>query len=555
MIALTKVAAATALVALCGSAIASSQFVLIVPMISDAVALKGISVNLASSILPSAVVGHSYEADLRSLAKVTGDAKENPSLMQWSIASGSLPAGLSMYNGLISGTATEPGANAFQVKVTYKTKFGLQSFNIPVGLSVALASASISEMIVGRAITPFNFAPLLSTDDGGFNPAVATWSVGPGSSLPPGLILTAEGMLQGTPTAAHDAPLTVQVSYKGVTGEQSYALVTRAITVKIATVNPQKGLLNTPFTLDLKPRLTVAGDPAYSVSAVKFRSATQLPRGLTLSEQGLLSGTPSEVKVPAVGIEVEADYRGVTDKATVDLRVMVGIKEANGAKRWADGTSAANCNGYKNPSGVYTYEGDTGDGLYAVSPPGVAEFYVKCDQTTDGGGWTVIQRRAQNSVDFYQGYSAYVNGFGSVASDYWIGLERIRAMTVAPRELRIDLGRYNGQRDFAKYTGFSLGAYPAYVMNLGSFAGGGAGDSLMNTHGLPFSTFDADRDQLPDYNCAVLYHGAWWYHTCHASNLNGGWLGGPHTSYADGIEWYSWTGHYESLTFSEMKIR
>jgi ficolin len=42
---------------------------------------------------------------------------------------------------------------------------------------------------------------------------------------------------------------------------------------------------------------------------------------------------------------------------------------------------------------------------------------------------------------------------------------------------------------------------------------------------------------------------------CHSSNLNGKYLNGPHTSYADGVEWYSWTGHYESLARTEMKVR
>lgn len=42
---------------------------------------------------------------------------------------------------------------------------------------------------------------------------------------------------------------------------------------------------------------------------------------------------------------------------------------------------------------------------------------------------------------------------------------------------------------------------------------------------------------------------------CHTSNLNGQYLRGAHASYADGVEWSSWTGWQYSLKFSEMKIR
>ena len=80
------------------------------------------------------------------------------------------------------------------------------------------------------------------------------------------------------------------------------------------------------------------------------------------------------------------------------------------------------------------------------------------------------------------------------------------------------------------------------------------GDSMAFHNGLMFSTLDADHDNRTEFSCAQRYHGAWWYNYCHASNLNGLYLRGSHQSYADGIEWVGFRGHYYSLKNVEMKI-
>ena len=81
-----------------------------------------------------------------------------------------------------------------------------------------------------------------------------------------------------------------------------------------------------------------------------------------------------------------------------------------------------------------------------------------------------------------------------------------------------------------------------------------SGDSLGYHNGFRFSTKDKDMDPYSG-NCARLYSGAWWYTKCHISNLNGLYLGGPHSSNADGIEWQRWKGNHYSLKTTQMKIR
>ena len=70
-----------------------------------------------------------------------------------------------------------------------------------------------------------------------------------------------------------------------------------------------------------------------------------------------------------------------------------------------------------------------------------------------------------------------------------------------------------------------------------------------------FSTKGNDNDDSNDTQCAESYKGAWWYKACHRSNLNGLYLQGPHSSYANGINWVTFRDHYNSLKRTEMKVK
>uniref|UniRef100_A0A3B4ZJL5 Tenascin-like n=1 Tax=Stegastes partitus TaxID=144197 RepID=A0A3B4ZJL5_9TELE len=143
---------------------------------------------------------------------------------------------------------------------------------------------------------------------------------------------------------------------------------------------------------------------------------------------------------------------------------------------------------------------------------------VYCDMESDGGGWTVFQRRKDGSVDFFRGWKEYTKGFGDLSGEFWLGLESLHNLTAMTKmSLRVDL-RDGDESVFAQYSTFEV-AKRHYKLTVGGYTGT-AGDSLTYHNNRIFST--KDRDPAPFITrCAMSYRGGWWYKNCHEANLNG----------------------------------
>ncbi|XP_073844029.1 fibrinogen-like protein 1 [Musca autumnalis] len=181
-------------------------------------------------------------------------------------------------------------------------------------------------------------------------------------------------------------------------------------------------------------------------------------------------------------------------------------------------------------------------------------YSVACDLNTDDGGWTIIQRRDKGLMDFNQNWTSYVEGFGELNGDFFIGLETLHYLTTAkgPQELYIILRDFDGVERFAKYSDFSIGSSNDDYRLLIDGYSGDAGDSLGSNNGYPFSTWDHGAD-----NCPKRLKGGWWFYSCDDSsfsNLNGPYLKGKNRL-KKGIMWSTFRDEYYSLKFVQMMIR
>ncbi|XP_049306990.1 ryncolin-4 [Bactrocera dorsalis] len=219
----------------------------------------------------------------------------------------------------------------------------------------------------------------------------------------------------------------------------------------------------------------------------------------------------------------------------------------------------SNCN-----EAVHSAGSKAKSGIYKIGLPlpqgAVKEFYVNCLLDPLGGeAWTLIQRRQDASIHFHRGWEEYKNGFGNLNTNFFIGLDKLHALTESQlHELWIELKDFDDVKRHAMYDSFAItDESQKYALNILGTYSGTAGDALTKVHdGAKFSTIDRNNSER-GFDCAALYKGGWWYgnNDCHHSNLNGLYHNGYFDTYAEGIVWSNWRGYYYSMKYVHMAIR
>ncbi|KAI5758542.1 ANGPTL4 [Gulo gulo luscus] len=205
-------------------------------------------------------------------------------------------------------------------------------------------------------------------------------------------------------------------------------------------------------------------------------------------------------------------------------------------------------------------EGERQSGLFQIQPQESPPFLVNCKMTSDGG-WTVIQRRQDGSVDFNQPWEAYKAGFGDPQGEFWLGLEKVhRILGNRGSRLAVQLHDWEGNAESLQFPVHLGGEDTAYSLQLTAPVASELGATTVAPSGLslPFSTWDQDHDLRGDKNCAKSLSGGWWFGTCGHSNLNGQYFRSiPHQRQQrkKGIFWKTWRGRYYPLQATTMLIQ
>jgi hypothetical protein len=226
----------------------------------------------------------------------------------FSIASGSLPAGLTLNTttGAITGTPTASGAFTLQLKDSMgATAATTCPFNIGNALTLTCPSVTSGEVGV-----PFNSTPTVS---GGTAPY--TFSIASGGSLPAGLALNATtGAITGTPTAAGSFTLQVKDSGGAIATTTCPFTIATAPTLTCPAVTT--GAVGVAFN---SPAPNVTG----GVAPFTFSVTGTLPAGLTLNtSNGAITGTPTVAGQFTLQVK---DSNGVTAATTCPYTITLGL--------------------------------------------------------------------------------------------------------------------------------------------------------------------------------------------------------------------------------------
>jgi hypothetical protein len=257
--------------------------------------------------LPGGVLGISFNTTLTATGGV------GP--FTWSVASGSLPAGLTLSSaGVISGIPTTAATANFTVQVSDSSS-PAQKATLALSISVE-ATLSITTLTLPDAVAGVPYVGALVAT-GGLPPY--SWTVSSGS-LPAGLTLNAAtGVLSGisTATTGSTASFTVQVTDAAHPAQVSIRTDALLAIPPITLPDAVLGLLyNTTLT-------TTGGVGPITWSV----SAGTLPSGLSLNAStGVLSGTPTGA-AGAVNVTLQAkDSSSPAQTATVSLTLNIRLQ-------------------------------------------------------------------------------------------------------------------------------------------------------------------------------------------------------------------------------------
>lgn len=229
---------------------------------------------ISTATLPDGDTATAYSARLEA----TGGVRP----LTWATTAGALPQGLTLDGeGLVSGMPTEAGTFTVTIEVTDADG---TTDDRELTFEIEDASPMITSMLLppARAGGPYN-AQIEVT--GGTSPYTFTLVAG---TLPNGLSMDGAGAITGLPDDDGSFTFTVEVTDANDLTDSLQLMILAVQEFTITTSALPLGLLGDAYDADLE---ATGGVPPYRWVLV---NDTPLPAGLTLSDAGKISGTPTE---------------------------------------------------------------------------------------------------------------------------------------------------------------------------------------------------------------------------------------------------------------------
>ena len=248
----------------------------------------------------------------------------------------------------------------------------------PVAAPVFMTTNPLPEGVMGAPYSlQFNVAN---------NPTAITW-YDAGSGLPPGLSLTTNGLLSGTPTGLYNAFFTVRATNDVGASNRFYSLrINPPPSAPVfETTNPlPSGIVGHAYSM----QVVASNLPVFSLSS------GSLPNGLTINSSGLISGTPTVIENPTFTLRATNIVGASTQEYSLEIfgppvfsttsPLPVGVKDIYYSQILvASGNPTFRVTAGSLPGGLVLYS----DGVIGGTPTNLGSFNFTVT-ATNAYGWT-----------------------------------------------------------------------------------------------------------------------------------------------------------------------
>ncbi len=261
---------------------------------------------LTTSNLPNVELGENYLFKLKASGGIPP--------YRFQVKSGELPEGilLGALDGQLKGVPVTPGTHKFTIELSDSkdevVSADFELYVIPEPLQILT-----SRLSSGRVDAVYESS---LRGRGGIEPY--QWSIAEGE-LPPGLNLSAEGDISGTPTAFGDYNFKVELKgTESSTQSGQLHIFIEALDPMIDPISLQHGRVGENYLAEFE---ATGGRPPLEWTLI----GGELPDGLQLAVSGELTGIPTKDGEYPLAIQVE-DGGGRKDTRSVNLRILAALR-------------------------------------------------------------------------------------------------------------------------------------------------------------------------------------------------------------------------------------